>query len=119
MVQRNCHEEANKNIIHNIYFDFFNKNVCDLHLLQLTVGNFIPNKYNLFVLGYLIQRFLPKVSKFMTRIIKGFSSCLIIFIIIFAIVTNLYLFKLFSWRVSNFVTLSFFYNIIIQCLNNY
>ncbi|KAG5869325.1 Sodium/bile acid cotransporter [Gonioctena quinquepunctata] len=51
-------------------------------------------------MGYLIQRYLKRVAHFMTRIIKGFSSCLIIFIIVFAIVTNLYLFELFSWQVS-------------------
>jgi len=33
------------------------------------------------------------------RMMKPFSVVLIIFIIIFAIVTNLYLFKLFSWKI--------------------
>ncbi|XP_018567523.1 solute carrier family 10 member 6 isoform X2 [Anoplophora glabripennis] len=50
-------------------------------------------------IGYLLQRYLKRVAQFMTRIIKGFSSCLILFIIIFAIVTNLYLFQLFSWEI--------------------
>nr|CAH7721583.1 unnamed protein product [Callosobruchus chinensis] len=50
-------------------------------------------------IGYLIQRYLKRVATFMTRIIKGFSACLILFIIIFAIVTNLYLFQLFSWKI--------------------
>lgn len=52
-------------------------------------------------IGYLIQRYLKRVAQFMTRIIKAFSSCLILFIIIFAIVTNLYLFQLFSWEVRS------------------
>lgn len=51
-------------------------------------------------IGYCIQRFLPRVSTFMTRVLKPLSSCLIIFIIVFATVTNLYLFKMFSWQVS-------------------
>lgn len=51
-------------------------------------------------IGYSIQRFLPRVSKIMTRVLKPLSSCLIIFIIVFATVTNLYLFKIFSWKVS-------------------
>ncbi len=51
-------------------------------------------------IGYCIQRFMPRVSRVMTRILKPLSSCLIIFIIIFATVTNLYLFKIFSWKVS-------------------
>ncbi|CAG9759769.1 unnamed protein product [Ceutorhynchus assimilis] len=50
-------------------------------------------------LGYLINRYLKKAGTFMGRILKGFSSLLILFIIIFAIVTNLYLFELFSWRI--------------------
>lgn len=51
-------------------------------------------------IGYCIQRFMPRVSRVMTRILKPLSSCLIIFIIIFATITNLYLFKIFSWKVS-------------------
>lgn len=51
-------------------------------------------------IGYLIQRYFKKLGLFLKRILKGFSSLLILFIIIFAIVTNLYLFELFSWRVS-------------------
>ncbi|CAG9772272.1 unnamed protein product [Ceutorhynchus assimilis] len=50
-------------------------------------------------LGYLIQRYLKKFGSFLKRILKGFSSILILFIIVFAIVTNLYLFELFSWQI--------------------
>lgn len=50
-------------------------------------------------IGFLIQRYLKKVGQFLARILKGFSSLLLIFIIVFAIVTNLYLFELFSWQV--------------------
>ncbi|OXU28173.1 hypothetical protein TSAR_001502 [Trichomalopsis sarcophagae] len=50
-------------------------------------------------LGYLIQKKLPRVSRILVRIMKPFSVLLIIFIIIFAIVTNSYLFKLFSWKI--------------------
>lgn len=57
-------------------------------------------------IGYCIQRFMPRVSRVMTRILKPMSSCLIIFIIIFATVTNLYLFKIFSWKVSFFILLA-------------
>lgn len=51
------------------------------------------------LIGYLIQRYLQRVGKFFARILKGFSSLLIIFIVVFAIVTNLYLFELFSWQI--------------------
>lgn len=51
-------------------------------------------------LGLLIQKFFPRVSKFMVRIMKPFSALLIIFIVVFAFITNYYLFQLFSWQVS-------------------
>lgn len=54
-------------------------------------------------IGYSIQRFLPRVSRVMIRVLKPLSSCLIIFIIVFATFTNLYLFKIFSWKVSIFL----------------
>jgi sodium/bile acid cotransporter 3/5 len=49
--------------------------------------------------GFLIQKYLPRVTKLMVRILKPFSALLILFIVIFAIVTNLYLFELFTWKV--------------------
>ncbi|KAK5645255.1 hypothetical protein RI129_006555 [Pyrocoelia pectoralis] len=51
------------------------------------------------LIGYLLQRFCKKVANFFVRILKVFSSLLILFIIIFAIVSNLYLFKIFSWQI--------------------
>lgn len=61
-------------------------------------------------IGYCIQRFLPRISRVMIRVLKPLSSCLIIFIIVFATVTNLYLFKIFSWKVSiSFVLFTLFY----------
>lgn len=51
------------------------------------------------VIGFLIQRYFPRVGRFLVRILKPVSSLLIIFIVVFAIVTNLYLFKLFTWEV--------------------
>lgn len=50
-------------------------------------------------IGLLIQRFLPRVSRILVRILKPLSSALILFIVVFAIVTNLYLFELFSWQI--------------------
>lgn len=51
-------------------------------------------------IGLLIQRYCPRTARFLVRILKSCSSILIIFIVVFAIVTNLYLFKLFTWEVS-------------------
>lgn len=63
-------------------------------IANFAIGLVIP-----LAVGYLIQRFLPRVSKVMVRILKPFSGILILFIIIFAIVTNLYLFQLFTWKI--------------------
>lgn len=52
------------------------------------------------IVGLLIQRKLPRIAKFLVRILKSVSAIFIIFIVVFAIVTNLYLFKLFTWQVS-------------------
>lgn len=51
-------------------------------------------------IGFLVQRYMKRFAQFMTRIMKGFSTLLILFIVIFAIVSNLYLFELFSWQVG-------------------
>lgn len=53
------------------------------------------------IIGFLMQRYMKRIAHFMARILKTFSILLILFIVIFAIVSNLYLFKLFSWQVSN------------------
>ncbi|XP_045506757.1 ileal sodium/bile acid cotransporter-like [Colias croceus] len=49
--------------------------------------------------GLAMQKFVPKIAKFMVRILKGFSTTLLLFIIIFAIITNLYIFELFNWAI--------------------
>lgn len=53
-------------------------------------------------IGLMIQRYLPSVARILVRILKTCSSLLITFIIVFAIVTNLYLFQLFTWQVRTF-----------------
>ncbi|XP_039292213.1 sodium/bile acid cotransporter 5 [Nilaparvata lugens] len=52
------------------------------------------------VIGAFLQFHAPKFSKLMVRILKPFSAALLLFIIAFAIVTNLYLFKLFTWQIA-------------------
>ncbi|GAB1869336.1 Ileal sodium/bile acid cotransporter [Camponotus japonicus] len=63
------------------------------------IGTFVIGLIIPLIIGFVIQRKLPKVSKMLVRIMKPFSIILIIFIAIFAILTNLYLFKLFSWKI--------------------
>lgn len=76
-------------------FDKGNLRVPYGTLLTYVIALIIP-----LTIGLLIQRYLPRTAKFLTRILKTLSVLLILFIVIFAIVTNLYLFKLFSWEVS-------------------
>lgn len=69
-------------------------------IAAMAIGLLVP-----LVIGLLIQRYLPRLAKLLVRILKTCSSLLIIFIIIFAIVTNLYLFQLFTWQVGHYVIL--------------
>lgn len=50
-------------------------------------------------IGLLIQRYLPRVTRVLVKILKPCSTMLIVFIVVFAIYTNVYLFKLFSWEI--------------------
>lgn len=50
-------------------------------------------------IGLALQRFCPKLSKFLVKILKPMALFLILFIIIFGIWANLYIFKLMSWQV--------------------
>lgn len=50
-------------------------------------------------IGLGMQKWTPRLAGFMVRILKGFSTTLLLFIIIFAIVTNLYIFELFTWQI--------------------
>lgn len=50
-------------------------------------------------IGLLIQRYSPRTARILVRILKPMAAILILFIVIFAIVTNLYLFELFSWQI--------------------
>uniref|UniRef100_A0A1A9WDB0 Sodium-bile acid cotransporter n=1 Tax=Glossina brevipalpis TaxID=37001 RepID=A0A1A9WDB0_9MUSC len=50
-------------------------------------------------IGLAIQKFSPRITRVLMRLLKPASSCLILFIVIFAIITNLYLFELFSWQI--------------------
>lgn len=79
-----------------LIFDKGNVAVPYSQISTYAIGLVVP-----LAIGYLIQRYLKRLSRFLARILKCFSSILILFIIIFAIITNLYLFKLFSWQVHN------------------
>lgn len=69
-------------------------------IASYTYGLLIP-----LVIGLLIQRYCPKIARFLVRILKTGSAILIIYIVVFAIATNLYLFKLFTWEVNTIPTI--------------
>lgn len=53
-------------------------------------------------IGLAIARWAPKLSNFLVRILKPMALFLILFIVIFGVWANLYIFKLMTWQV--FVT---------------
>lgn len=76
-------------------FDRASLGVPYSRISSMAVGLLIP-----LGIGLLIQRFMPRTAKVLVRILKPVSLVLILFIVIFAIVTNLYIFQLFSWQVK-------------------
>ncbi|KAH8396216.1 hypothetical protein KR222_005537, partial [Zaprionus bogoriensis] len=52
------------------------------------------------LIGLAVQRWLPRLAHWLVRLLKPISACLILFIVIFAIITNFYLFQLFSWQIA-------------------
>lgn len=102
--------------IKSIFFSFFSY-AAMMPLWIFTLGKTIFDRGNIAVpykqistyaialvvplgIGLLIQRYCPRLTRLLVRILKSFSSLLILFIVIFAILTNLYLFQLFTWEVS-------------------
>ena len=56
-------------------------------------------------IGLLIARYAPRLSKFLVRILKPMALFLILFILIFGVWANLYIFRLMTWPV--FLTVSY------------
>ena len=51
------------------------------------------------LIGVFIQKFFPRVAKYLVGILKSLAAFLIIFVGVIATITNFYIFQLFSWRV--------------------
>lgn len=75
-------------------FERANLGVPYQRISSMAAGLLIP-----LAIGLAIQRFMPRTAKVLVRILKPVSLVLILFIVIFAIVANLYIFQLFSWQV--------------------
>nr|XP_013099514.1 unnamed protein product [Stomoxys calcitrans] len=70
--------------------------------MEIPYGNIATYAVALVVplaIGIAIQKCSPCLTRILVRFLKPISTCLILFIIIFAIVTNLYMFQLFSWQI--------------------
>lgn len=78
-----------------LIFDRANITVPYENIATFAVSLVVP-----LAIGLAIQRWCPRLTRVLVRLLKPISTCLILFIIIFAIITNLYLFELFSWQVS-------------------
>ncbi|XP_059050623.1 sodium-dependent organic anion transporter-like [Achroia grisella] len=63
------------------------------------IGTFVVGLIVPLAIGLGMQRWTPRLAAFMVRILKGFSTALLLFIIGFAIATNLYIFELFTWQI--------------------
>ena len=50
-------------------------------------------------IGLALQKWLPKAAKFMVKILKPMALFLILFILIFGVWANFYMFKLMNWQV--------------------
>ena len=79
----------------HVIFTRGNLQVPYMKIATYSIGLIVP-----LAVGLALQKCAPRVSRVLVRLLKPISVCLILFIVIFAIVTNIYLFKLFSWQVS-------------------
>ncbi|RZC39548.1 ileal sodium/bile acid cotransporter [Asbolus verrucosus] len=77
-----------------VIFDQGNIEVPYSHISTYAIALVIP-----LAIGFLISKYCKKGAKFLVSILKGFSGVLLLFIIIFAIITHLYVFELFSWQI--------------------
>ncbi|XP_073963462.1 ileal sodium/bile acid cotransporter-like isoform X2 [Choristoneura fumiferana] len=63
-------------------------------IASFVVGLLVP-----LAIGLGMQKWTPRLSAFLVRILKPLSTTLLLFIIVFAIITNLYIFELFTWQI--------------------
>lgn len=79
-----------------LIFEDANLEVPYTQILSYILGLIIP-----LGMGYLIQKYFKNVADALTKWSKYLLTFVLIFIVLFAIISNLYLFELFSWQVKN------------------
>ncbi|KAJ6634981.1 Solute carrier family 10 member 6 [Pseudolycoriella hygida] len=75
-------------------FDRANLGVPYVQVTLVAISLLIP-----LAIGLLIQKFLPKITKFLVKITEKLSLVFLIIIVIFGIFTNLYMMPLFAWQI--------------------
>ncbi|XP_075156400.1 sodium/bile acid cotransporter 5-like [Haematobia irritans] len=78
----------------HLIFDRGNMTIPYANIASFSVALMVP-----LTIGVVIQTYSPRLTRILVRLLKPISTCLVLFIIIFATVTNLYLFQLFSWQI--------------------
>ncbi|KAH8304879.1 hypothetical protein KR018_006036 [Drosophila ironensis] len=51
------------------------------------------------LVGVIIQKRSARITRVLVRLLKPISACLILFIVIFAVITKFYIFSFFSWQI--------------------
>ncbi|KAG8200658.1 hypothetical protein JTE90_022279 [Oedothorax gibbosus] len=75
-------------------FSQINTEVPFTNILATLVSMLIP-----LAIGLAFQKWLPRVAKFCRRILAAASILMILFIIVFGTYANLYMFRLFTWKI--------------------
>jgi solute carrier family 10 (sodium/bile acid cotransporter), member 3/5 len=78
----------------HVIFEDANLGVPYNKIATIAIGLLVP-----LIIGTFIQFQFPRLSKFLVKILKPFAVFLIIFIVVFATLTNLHLFTFMNWRV--------------------
>lgn len=76
-------------------FERANLGVPYLQVTLVAISLLVP-----LAIGLLIQRFLPKLSKFLVKYMEKLSLLFLVIIVVLGIVTNSYMMPLFAWEVK-------------------
>lgn len=79
-----------------VFFDRANLGIPYTNVITSAAGLIIP-----LTIGVLIRKFKPNVGNFLVRILKPLSTILIVIMVTSAIISNFYMWQLFTWQVSH------------------
>lgn len=70
-------------------------------------------------IGILMQKYFPRTAKFLKKTLATVSVIIILFIIIFGIYANLYMFKLFDWKIILAAMINVWFGFALSALATY